>query len=455
MGRLVSTPTRLMAPDPRFRVQRVATLALVTAACALASYHDRALPAPLGLDAPASAFSEARAAAFASSLDAPRLAGSDAEHAAFAKLERALREVAAETRAASAGRVVVDVLRTKHSGTFPLLGPGARETREQTMAYDRLDALAARVRVRGSIPNDTRGDSSHDAGEAPSSPPRSLLFAAHVDTVHVSPGGCDNAANVAVVLETVRAFAAGLRGSEPNDAIRRRATTSYDSSSNDTTYVTPLIVMFVSAEEDGFMGARGVVRDHPWFEAHVAAFANFEAMGSGGPHRAFRATVGGSSSNVLRLYALGAPRPSGTVLASDVFSSGFIKSDTDFRVFRDDGDVPGIDLAFVERTRLYHTPRDTIRALVRGRPGSMQGSGENALGFARAFFENSVMMRSIDDTRQSTHQKDGKGRRFLGVTKGGVSTTARRSGVRRGAKETASSETSSLKKNAAVRRFLP
>jgi hypothetical protein len=429
-----------MAHDPRFRVERVVTLALVAAACAFALYHDRALPAPLGLDAPASVFSEARAAAFASSLDAPRLAGSDAEHAALDKLERALRGVAAETRAASSGRVVVDVLRTRHSGTFPLRGPGVRETREQTMAYDRLDALAARVRV--SVPF-----GSLDDGEAERHAERhALLFAAHVDTVHVSPGGCDNAANVAVVLETVRAFAAGLRGSEPNDAIRRRATTSYDSSSNDTTYVTPLIVMFVSAEEDGFMGARGVVRDHPWFEAHVAAFANFEAMGSGGPHRAFRATVGGSSSNVLRLYALGAPRPSGTVLASDVFSSGFIKSDTDFRVFRDDGDVPGIDLAFVERTRLYHTPRDTIRALVRGRPGSMQGSGENALGFARAFFENSVMMRSIDDTRQSTHQKDGKGRRFLGVTKGGVSTTARRSGVRRGAKETASSETSSLKK---------
>ena len=439
--------TRLMAHDPRFRVERVVTLALVAAACAFALYHDRALPAPLGLDAPASVFSEARAAAFASSLDAPRLAGSDAEQAALEKLERALRGLAAETRAASSGRVVVDVLRTRHSGTFPLRGPGVRETREQTMAYDRLDALAARVRV--SVPF-----GSSDDGEAERHAERerhALLFAAHVDTVHVSPGGCDNAANVAVVLETVRAFAAGLRGSDPSDpnAIHRHTThTSYDSNdSNDSndTYVTPLVAMFVSAEEDGFMGARGVVRDHPWFEAHVAAFANFEAMGSGGPHRAFRATVGGSSSNLLRLYARGAPRPSGTVLASDVFSSGFIKSDTDFRVFRDDGDVPGIDLAFVERTRLYHTPRDTIRALVRGRPGSMQGSGENALGFARAFFEKSVMTRSIDDTRQSTHQKDGKGR-FLGVTKGGVSTTARRSGVRRGAKETASSETSSLKK---------
>ena len=432
--------TRLMAHDPRFRVERVVTLALVAAACAFALYHDRALPAPLGLDAPASVFSEARAAAFASSLDAPRLAGSDAEHAALEKLERALRGVAAETRAASSGRVVVDVLRTRHSGTFPLRGPGVRETREQTMAYDRLDALAARVRVW--VPPHHRDDDSNESRHA-------LLFAAHIDTVHVSPGGCDNAANVAVVLETVRAFAAGLCGSDSAAHREHREHTppvsrvsftndSSSSSSHDGYYVTPLIAMFVSAEEDGFMGARGVVRDHPWFEAHVAAFANFEAMGVGGPHRAFRATVGGSSSALLRLYAQGAPRPSGTVVASDVFSSGFIKSDTDFRVFRDDGDVPGIDLAFVERTYLYHTPRDTVRALVNGRPGSMQGSGENALGFARAFMDTSVMRRSHVSLKNKK-----KGARFQGVvTKGGVSTTSRRVGVRLGAKAT-SSETSS------------
>jgi hypothetical protein len=216
-----------MTHDPRFRHERVATLALVAAACALALYHDRALPAPLGPDAPASVFSEARASAFASSLDAPRLAGSDAEHAAFETLERALRAVAAETRAASAGRVVVDVLRTRHSGTFALRGPGVRETREQTMAYDRLDALAARVRIRvdsgatttsedghpeddareeptvGSSSSERRGgDDDDDDGEnfSPEEPPRALLFSAHVDTVHVSPGGCDNAANVAIVL---------------------------------------------------------------------------------------------------------------------------------------------------------------------------------------------------------------------------------------------------------------
>ena len=436
-----------MTHDPRFRHERVATLALVAAACALALYHDRALPAPLGPDAPASVFSEARASAFASSLDAPRLAGSDAEHAAFETLERALRAVAAETRAASSGRVVVDVLRTRHSGTFALRGPGVRETREQTMAYDRLDALAARVRIRvdsgatttsedghpeddareeptvGSSSSERRDDDDDDNGEnfSPEEPPRALLFSAHVDTVHVSPGGCDNAANVAIVLETFRAFSLGL-------AARRRSvsTDARVSSSNRTLpttgEITPLVAMFVSAEEDGFMGARGVVRDHPWFIKHVAAFVNFEAMGSGGPHRAFRATRGGSSSELLRLYAKGAKgakKPSGTVVASDVFSSGFIKSDTDFRVFRDDGDVPGIDLAFVEKTRVYHTPRDTLDELVKRRPGSMQASGSNALGLARAFLE-----RSVTETDEKINLK---------IQPGGVSTTSP-GDVRRGAK---------------------
>ena len=433
-----------MTRDPRFRHERVATLALVAAACALALYHDRALPAPLGPDAPASVFSEARASAFASSLDAPRLAGSDAEHAAFETLERALRAVAAETRAASSGRVVVDVLRTRHSGTFALRGPGVRETREQTMAYDRLDALAARVRIRvdsgatttsedshpednllaheevGSSSSERRGDDDDD-GFSSSEPPRALLFSAHVDTVHVSPGGCDNAANVAIVLETFRAFSLGLAA--------RSASVSPDarvSSSNRTLpttgEITPLVVLFVSAEEDGFMGARSVVRDHPWCLKHVAAFVNFEAMGSGGPHRAFRATRGGSSSELLRLYAKGAKgakKPSGTVVASDVFSSGFIKSDTDFRVFRDDGDVPGIDLAFVEKTRVYHTPRDTLSELVKRRPGSMQASGSNALGLARAFLE-----RSVTETDEKINLK---------IQPGGVSTTSQ-SDVRRGAK---------------------
>ena len=280
----------------------------------------------------------------------PRVAGSDAETAAFDRVQAALESIRARTRSGSDSPVAVEILRATHSGQFALRGPGAAVSREQTMVYSNLTSLAVRVRHRDWNPDD------------PGSNPAAFV-SAHVDTVHVSPGGFDNAANVAVAVETARAFAHGAV--ERPDDVRAGA----------------LIVAFNSAEEDGFMGAHGVATGHPWFPS-VGCALNLESMGVGGPHRMFQATRGGASDALVRLWSRAAPRPTGTVVASDIFAAGLIKSDTDHRVFRDDGDAPGFDFAFLERTEAYHTPRDRLAL---AREGSLQASGDNLLAFARAF----------------------------------------------------------------------
>jgi hypothetical protein len=44
---------------------------------------------------------------------------------------------------------------------------------------------------------------------------------------------------------------------------------------------------------------------------------------------------------LTRAYAESAPYPSGSILGQELFQSGIIPSDTDYRIYRDFGDIPG------------------------------------------------------------------------------------------------------------------
>ncbi|VDL82763.1 unnamed protein product [Nippostrongylus brasiliensis] len=66
--------------------------------------------------------------------------------------------------------------------------------------------------------------------------------------------------------------------------------------------------------------------------------------------------------------------PHCSIIGQEVFQSGVFPGDTDFRVFRDYGRVPGLDLAFVQNGYWWHTEFDEARRIT---PGSIQRAGEN------------------------------------------------------------------------------
>lgn len=64
--------------------------------------------------------------------------------------------------------------------------------------------------------------------------------------------------------------------------------------------------------------------------------------------------------NLFQAYSKSIKYPNGAVVAEEIFHSGIIPSDTDFRIFRDYGNIPGMDFAHVFNGYRYHTKYDNI-----------------------------------------------------------------------------------------------
>ncbi|CCM00596.1 uncharacterized protein FIBRA_02632 [Fibroporia radiculosa] len=183
-----------------------------------------------------------------------------------------------------------------------------------------------------------------------------VLVNAHLDSTLPSPGAADDALPVGIMLECMRVLA-HTPDWKPTHAII-------------------FFGVFNNAEESLQDASHLFSTQHPTAST-VRAAVNLEAAGTTGREILFQAT----SEQMIRAYAR-VPRPFGTIVANEVFSSGIILSDTDFRQFEQYLNVTGLDassmflIAIVGNSYLYHMRKDVVENI---EPGVAQHMGENVL----------------------------------------------------------------------------
>ncbi|KAM4634232.1 endoplasmic reticulum metallopeptidase 1 [Polymixia lowei] len=246
--------------------------------------------------------------------------------------------------AAGPHRLTVDVQRPTGSFSIDFLGGF-------TSYYDRVTNIAVKL-------------------EPKSGAQHLMLANCHFDTVANSPGASDDAVSCAVMLEVLHSLA---------------------------NLSTPLrhgvVFLFNGAEENVLQASHGFITQHPWAK-QVRAFINLEAAGVGGKEVVFQ--TGPENPWLVQAYVHAAKHPFASVVGQEVFQSGIIPSDTDFRIYRDFGNIPGIDLAFIENGFIYHTKYDTADRIL---TDSIQRAGDNIL----AVLKHLVMSEKLSDSSEYRH----------------------------------------------------
>ncbi|KAK4883948.1 hypothetical protein RN001_000219 [Aquatica leii] len=177
----------------------------------------------------------------------------------------------------------------------------------------------------------------------------SLLLNSHFDTVPRSPGGSDDGINCVIMLEILRKLSRSPERLQHN-----------------------VIFLFNGAEELGLKAAHGFITKHKWAN-QVRAVINLDAGGAGGKEHLFQ--ISNKQPWIFNYYKQ-LPHPNAHVVGEELFQSGIIPSDTDYRIFRDFGDVSGLDFAFVSNGYRYHTKYDDFYNIPNG---TYQHAGENLL----------------------------------------------------------------------------
>ncbi|RXW13262.1 hypothetical protein EST38_g12592, partial [Candolleomyces aberdarensis] len=269
--------------------------------------------------------------------------------AKFLSEEIGYRTVGTEEHAAADQWMVIQANKIKEECENVVAKTGRKlqceVSRQQGSGYHRFDMMGKRLyKTYNDLSNIIVriSDGSEEGKE------HALLVNAHLDSTLPSPGAADDAISVGVMLDCMRVLLATPDWSPKHAAI----------------------FLFNHAEESLQDGSHLFSTQHPWAKT-ARAVINLEAAGTTGRELLFQAT----SEQMIEAYSH-VPRPYGTVFANEIFSSGIILSDTDFRQFEQYLNITGLDMAIVGNSYLYHMRKDLVENI---EPGVAQHMGENTL----------------------------------------------------------------------------
>ncbi|XP_034476003.1 endoplasmic reticulum metallopeptidase 1-like [Drosophila innubila] len=141
------------------------------------------------------------------------------------------------------------------------------------------------------------------------------------------------------------------------------------------TFEHPIVFLFNGAEESFLLASHGFIKQHKWVP-NLKAFVNLDAGGSNGRELLFQS--GPNHSWLVDYYNKYVKHPFGTILAEEIFQSGTIPSDSDFRIFKEH--MPGLDMGQIFNGFIYHTKYDVVDLISHE---SLQHTGDNALSLIR------------------------------------------------------------------------